>query len=142
MLTPSALRRCVTVLLLLCGVTTLAEEPPDAALKRLSTVGIFAFGGVGYAGVTSKGEIDFKIVLSQPQPVALTAFEKLYATGNPQGKLYALSGIKKLNPSRFKELLASTEAPTDEVEVMRGCVISHELLRDVAKQIDRGKFRF
>jgi hypothetical protein len=74
--------------------------------------------------------------------VALTAFEKLYATGGPQGQSYALSGIKKLNPSRFKELLASAEASTVEVEVMRGCIISHESLRDVAKQIDLGKFRF
>jgi hypothetical protein len=142
MSTLSSVKRCVAVLLLLCGVAAFADDSLDAALKRLSTVGQFAFGGVGDAGVTSKGEIDFKVVLSQPQPVALTAFEKLYATGGPQAKSYALSGIKKLNPSRFKVLLASAEASTDEVEVMRGCVISHELLRDVAKQIDLGKFRF
>jgi len=142
MFTLSPVKRFVVVLLLFCGVSAFADDSLDAALKRLSTVGQFAFGGVGYVGVTSKGEIDFKVVLSQPQSAALTAFEKLYATGDPQGKSYALSGIKKLNPSRFKELLASAQASTDEVEVMRACVISHELLRDVAKQIDLGKFRF
>jgi len=92
--------------------------------------------------VTSKGEIDFKLVLAQPQPVELTAFENLYATGNPQGRSYAFSGIKKLNPSRFKDLLVSVGASPDKVEVERGCIVSHELMRDVAKQIDRGKFRF
>ena len=138
----SALKSCVAILLLLCGGTVLAGQSLDSAVKRLSTVGIFAFGGVGYGGVTSKGEIDFTIVLAQPQPVALAAFEKLYTTGNPQGKSYALSGIRKLDPSRFKRLLASAEASNDKVEVMRGCVITHELLRDVARQIDLGKFRF
>jgi hypothetical protein len=137
-----SVKRCVALLLLTCGFAAFADSLLDAALKRLSTVGTFAFGGIGYAGETSKGEIDFKVVLSYPQPVALTAFEKLYATGGPQGKSYALSGIKKLNPSRFKELLASAKASTDEVEVMRGCILSHESLGDVAKQIDLGKFRF
>ena len=129
--------------LVLCGVTPLlANDSVDAAVNRLSTVEKFAFGGVGYAGVTSKGEIDFKFVLAQPHSTALSAFEKLYATGNTQGKSYALAGIKKLAPQRFKELAAAIGKSTDEVEVMRGCIVSHEALRDVAKQIDQGKFRF
>jgi hypothetical protein len=139
---PRVLARWIAVILLLCGVSARADEHVDAAVRRLASVGIFAFGGVGYAGGTSKGEIVFKLVFSQPPPVALAAFEKLYANGNPQGKSYALSGIKKLNPNRFKELLATAVASTDEVEVMRGCIISHESLREVAKQIASGKFRF
>ena len=92
-------------------------------------------------GVPSRGEIDFTFILSQPQTAASSAFEELYAIGNPQGKLYALSGIKKLDPRRFEALLAASETATDEVVVMRGCIVSHEALRDVAKQIERGKFR-
>jgi hypothetical protein len=111
-------------------------------VKRLSAVEKFAFGGVGFAGVASKGEIDFKFVLSQPEPVALTAFEKLYGTGNPQGKSYALAGIKKLNPRRFRDLLTTAGGSTEEVEVMRGCIVSHESLGDTAKQIDHRKFTF
>jgi len=140
MLRPS--KWCVAILLLLCGIASFGDDSVDSAVKRLSNVEIFAFGGVGYGGVTSKGEIDFKLVLAQPPPVALTAFEKLYATSNPQGKSYALSGIRQLNPSRFKNLLESMRASTDQVEIERGCIISHELLPEVAKQIDRGKFRF
>jgi hypothetical protein len=100
---------------------------------------VFAFGGVGFAGVISQGEVDFKTVLSQSSSDALAAFETLYATGNPQAKAYALSGIKKLNPARLKVLLASSAK--DEVKVMRGCIVSHESLHDVAKQIDQDKFR-
>jgi len=139
----SQFARRLLVLVVLFGVSSvLANDPVDAAVNRLATVERFAFGGVGYLGVISKGEIDFKFVLAQPQSTALSAFEKLYASGNPQGKAYALSGIKKLAPQRFKELAAALAKSADEVEVMRGCIISHEALRDLAKHIDQGKFRF
>jgi len=90
------------------------------------------------AGQTSKGEIDFRLILSQPTPVALAALEKLYVSGNPQAKSYALFGMWKKKPGRFKELLVSAEASTAKVDVMRGCIITHESLRDVAVQIDKG----
>jgi len=120
----------------------LANDSIDAAVNRLSTIERFAFGGVGFAGVTSKGEIDFKLVLAQPRLTALNAFEKLYTIGNPQGKSYALAGLKKLVPQRFTELAKASEKSPDVVEVMRGCIVSHEPLHDVAKQIAQGKFRF
>jgi hypothetical protein len=107
----------------------LADDTVDAAVNRLSTAERFAFGGVGYAGVTSKGETDFKFVLAQPKPTARNAFERLYAIGNPQGKSYALPGLKKLAPERFAELVPTFAKSTEEVEVMRGCIVSHELLR-------------
>jgi hypothetical protein len=131
------------ILLLFFTVSpVLADNTVDAAVIRLATIGQFAFGGVGYAGVTSKGETDFKFALAQPKPTARKAFERLFAIGNPQGKSYALSGLKKLAPERFAELIATVAKSTEEVEVMRGCIISHEPLPEVAKQIGQGKFRF
>jgi hypothetical protein len=130
------------LLVLLSISPVLADDTVEAALNRLSTVEQFAFGGVGFAGVVSKGETDFKFVLAQPEPTALNAFEWLYATGNPQGKSYALAGLKKLAPQRFTELVAALQKSTDKVEVWRGCIVSHEPLPDVAKQIGQGKFRF
>src|SRR5437016_13946888 len=95
------------ILLVLFSISPLlADDTVDTALNRLSTVEQFAFGGVGYAGVTSKGETDFKFVLAQPKPTALKAFERLYAIGNPQGKSYALSGLKRLAPERFAQHVA------------------------------------
>ena len=111
-------------------------------VTRLANVSTFAFGIVGRSRANSKGEIDFKFVLSQSVPGALAAFEKLYANGNPQAKAYALAGIRKLDLNRYKELLAIALASTDEVEVMRGCVVTHEYLWQVANEIDRGDFRF
>lgn len=139
---PRSIAWPLIVLVLFSISPVLADDTVDAAVNRLSTVGRYAFGGVGFAGVTSKGETDFKLVLNQPKPTALTAFERLYAIGNPQGKSYALSGLKKLAPKRFAELLATLAKSTEEVEVMRGCIVSHERLPEVAEQIAQGKFRF
>lgn len=129
--------------MVLCSVSpTLADHTVDAAVSRLSTVERFAFGGVGFAGVISKGETDFRLVLAQPKAIALSSFERLYTVGNPQGRSYALAGLKKLAPQRFTEFVAALGKSTEEVEVMRGCIVSHEPLQDIAKQIDQGKFRF
>ena len=132
------------LILLVLSTTSpaLADETVDAAVKRLSSVEHFAFSGVGFAGVISRGETDFKFALAQPKPTALNAFERLYAIANPQGKSYALSGLKTLAPERFAELRARLTKSTDEVEVMRGCIISHERLPEIARQIGQGQFRF
>jgi hypothetical protein len=131
------------ILLILFSISpVLADDTVDAAVNRLSTVERFAFGGVGFAGVISEGETDFKFLLAQPKPTALNAFERLYAIGNPQGKSYALSGLKKLAPERFAELIAKRGKSSEEVEVMRGCNVFHQPFPEVAKQIARGKFRF
>lgn len=61
---------------------------------------------------------------------------------DPQGKSYALSGLKRLAPERFAELVATLSKSTEKVEVMRGCIVSHEPLPEVAKQIGQGEFRF
>ena len=131
------------LVLVLFGILPgLADDTVDAAVNRLSTVGQFAFGGVGFAGVTSRGETDFKLVLAQPKPAALMAFERLYAIGNPQGKSYALSGLKELAPRRFAQLVATLDKSTEEVKVMRGCIVTHERIPDVAKQVAKGNYRF
>ena len=131
------------MIILLAGtLPAFAADSVDSTIKRLSTVERFAFGPVGYGGTTSEGEVDFKFLLSQRQPVALSAFAKVYATGNAQGRLYALAGIKRLNPKQFKELLASSKTSRQEVIVERGCIISHESFSEVAMRIDEGKFRF
>jgi hypothetical protein len=133
---------CVAFFLLLGTGVGHADEQLDTVAKGLATVSTFAFGGVGFAGVISKGEIDFRFILSHSEAVALATFEQLFATGNPQAKAYALAGLKKLNPDRYEELLITAAASTNEVEVMRGCLVANEPLRQVVKEIDRGEFSF
>jgi hypothetical protein len=116
------------------------EVTSDAAFKRLQTVKQFAFGGVGFAGRISQGELDFRRIIKQAPDKALADFERLYSTGTPETKAYALAAIKKLKADRFSQLVASAKSSPEMVETMRGCIVSREPLGTIAQQIDSGKF--
>lgn len=117
-----------------------AQDAASMAFKQMAVVNQFAFGGVGYSGATSKGEIAFRAILRQPRARALADFEKLYATGNAQAKAYALAGIRDLAPMRFAALQRSLASSDITVEVMSGCIADHENLRKLAADLAAGKY--
>jgi arginase family enzyme len=93
---------------------------------------------VDFVGVTSRGETNYKTILNSPD--ALQNFELLFARGNPAAKCYALFGIRKLDPAKYKELAAPLRRSNIEVPTMRGCIQDKERLRDIIKRIDKGEF--
>jgi hypothetical protein len=115
-----------------------AGESIDSIFNRLAKVDQFAFGPTGYAGVISQGEKDYKSVLSRQS--AMADFEKLYLVGNPQAKCYALVGLHKLNPSRFKELSESLRNSRGEVVRQSGCIVYHESFAAILKRIEAGQY--
>ncbi len=123
--------------LLFSGVPQ-ATQSVDTAFERLAKVEIFAFGGVGYAGVPSSGEKDYRTILAGPS--ALADSDRLYSSGNLQAKCYALVGIRKLNPQRFTELAQSLRGSKEQVATMHGCIMSQELLGVILKQIESDKY--
>lgn len=129
--------RWIAILMLVVTLPGLAQNAPDEAAKRLASVRIFAFGGVGFADMTSPGELDYRAIMAQPPELAETEFENLFATGNPQAKAYALTGLKRLNSPKFQELVHVAESSDDKVMTMHGCMGSHQLLREIAAQIER-----
>ncbi len=116
-----------------------ATQTIDTAFERLVKVEKFAFGPTGFVGVTSQGEKDYEIILSRPS--AMADFERLYSLGNLPAKCYALVGLRRLNPQRFKDLAQSLRSSKEQVVTMRGCIIFHEPLGTVIKQIESGKYR-
>jgi len=126
------------IFLLLTSVLAQAEPPADPTLNRLAGVGVFAFGGVGFAGVTSQGEKDYRVILSGSS--ALAEFETLFATGNPQAKAYALVGILALDVERYKQLSAPLRQASLKVTIQHGCVISHVTFSAILKGIDAGGY--
>jgi hypothetical protein len=120
--------------------TLAAQDSLSVAMESIRKTESFAFGGVGFAGKTSPGEKEFRVVLSQPVPIASRAFEKLYATANPQGRLYALAGIRRLNPNHFKQLFPSVEDSKEPVETMTGCIVEHRTFGAIAKEIEAGRY--
>ena len=78
--------------------------------------------------------------MTQPSGVALDALERLYATGNPQAKSYALAGIRKFNSKRFEELRLSLQSSNLKVQTQSGCIVSEQLLKEVANDLNSGKY--
>jgi hypothetical protein len=133
-------RRCAFALIILsCGVAP-AQDTLSATVKSLSKTGVFAFGGVGFIGKVSQGEIDFRVIQSQPAAVALASFEEIYASGDPAAKDYALAGIRQLDRERFKEILQSLDDSQEMVFTMQGCIMERHSLVDIAKAIDKGSY--
>jgi len=127
------------LLVALCSAAP-AQDSLSATVKSITKTGVFAFGGVGFAGRTSQGEIDFRVIQSQPAAVALASFETIYATGDPAAKSYALAGIRQLDGARFKELLHSLNGSQETVFTMHGCIMEKDHLVDVANSIDAGNY--
>ena len=115
-----------------------SAHSPDAVVERLAKTGVFAFGPVGYAGIISPGEKDYRTVFNRSS--AKVDFEKLYSTGNLQAKCYALAGIHMLNPTRFSELVQPLRDSKETVTTMSGCILSREAFGDIIKQIESGRF--
>jgi hypothetical protein len=112
-------------------------EPSDETFDRLAKVEVFAFGPVEYAGITSLGEKDYKVILSRPS--AAVDFERLWSTGNPQARSYAMVGIRAINPERLNELSRSLRDSKVNVTTESGCIVSHESLGTVLKHIEAGE---
>ncbi len=66
--------------------------------------------------------------------------QRLYITGNPQAMSYAIAGMRKLDRKRYAELLVSVRASDVIVQTMSGCIISKEMLRKFADDLDSGKY--
>jgi len=128
----------VFAVLLLCASLAHAGDTADPILDRLSKVDIFAFGRIGYAGTISRGERDYRLILSRIS--AETDFEKLFAVGNAQAKAYALVGIRALDQKRFMQLSQPLRDSTEEVITESGCIVGHEPFEALLKRIGAGEF--
>jgi hypothetical protein len=142
----TAMRKATALLLsLLFLLFPLESRPQDgaaAAAHRISSVNVFAFGGIGFAGKTSDGEKDFRIVYSQSHNVSLKFFEDLFRNGNPEAMSYALAGIRQLAPARFVTLRQSLAGSSAKVVTMSGCIIEDRLLTTVADDIGKGNYDY
>ena len=119
--------------------TVIATEQQDATVERLANVALFAFGGIGIAGVVSEGEKDYKLISSSRDAEA--NFEKLFRIGNPQAKCYALVGLHRLNPEKFNVLSYPLRSSKIPVPTMSGCIMSHQTLSMLIKNIQAGYYQ-
>ncbi|MGD0911303.1 MAG: hypothetical protein ABR928_05365 [Terracidiphilus sp.] len=132
----------IFLLFLLFPFVSPSQDEAASVAHRLASVKVFAFGGIGFAGETSDGEKDFRIIYSQPHDVALKLFEELFKNGNPEAKSYALAGIRQVAPARFATLKQSLAGSSTKVVTMSGCIVEEKLLTSVADDIGKGNYDY
>ncbi len=120
-------------------VAAVAQQPVSATPEtKLSAVKLFAFGGVGFAGVRSEGEEEYREVLSRPN--RLEILERVVENGTPEAKAYALVGIYNFNRDRFTSLASSLSSSKDQVHTARRCVLGSSTLGNIVHDIAAGTY--
>ena len=120
------------------AVASCAILQADDAVASLGQVKMFAFGGIGVAGTPSQGQQLFNRVLDSPD--ALNHFRGIMKNGTPAGKLYALCGLKALDKAAYGTALATLKTDKTAVETAAGCMISHQPVASIVKNIEDGHF--
>src|SRR6476620_3242292 len=115
-----------------------ASSSENSAVRDLAAAKSLAFGGVGVAGLMSEGERNLRAVLARPD--ASQELQAALAHATPAGTLYILVGLRRCDHAAYQKVVDSVSRPSDEVEVVRGCMVSKEAFRQVLSQIQDGRF--
>ena len=119
------------------GISVGASSENSAA-RDLAVAKSLAFGGVGVAGLMSEGEGNLRAVLQQPDASQQLQAALVHAT--PAGTLYILVGLRRCDRAASQKIFDSLAGRNDDVEVVRGCMISKEPFRQLLSQIQDGRF--
>jgi hypothetical protein len=115
-----------------------SASPENSADRDLAAAKSLAFGGVGAAGLMSEGERNLRAVLERPD--ASQQLQAALAHATPAGTLYILVGLRRCDRAAYQKVFDSLSRPNDDVEVVRGCMISKEPFRQLLSQIQDGRF--
>src|SRR5882757_2250897 len=117
---------------------SLAASSENSAARDLAASKSLAFGGVGVAGLMSEGERNLRAVLERPD--GSQQLQAALAHTTPAGTLYILVGLRRCDRAAYQKVFDSLARPSDDVEVVRGCMISKEPFRQILSQIQDGRF--
>jgi hypothetical protein len=120
------------------AVISIATSSENSAAQDVAAAKSLAFGGVGVAGLMSEGERNLRTVLEGPD--ASQQLQAAFPHATAAGKLYILVGLRRCDRTAYQKVFDSLGRPNDDVQVVRGCMISKETFRQVLLQIQDGKF--
>ena len=115
-----------------------ATSSENSSVRDLAAAKSLAFGGVGVAGLMSEGERNLRSVLERPD--ASQQLQAALTRATPAGKLYILVGLRRCDHAAYQKALNSLGLPSDDVQVVRGCMVSKEPFRQVLSQVQDGRF--
>ena len=132
------------IIMLIAGIVlsqpgiSVATSSENSAVRDLAAAKSLAFGGVGVAGLMSEGERNVRAVLERRD--ASQQLQAALAHATPAGTLYILVGLRRCDRAAYQKVFDSLARPSDDVEVVRGCMVSKEAFRQVLSQIQDGRF--
>jgi hypothetical protein len=115
-----------------------ASSSENSAVRDLAAAKSLAFGGVGVAGLVSEGERNLRSVLERAD--ASQQLQAALAHATPAGTLYILVGLRRCDRAAYQKVFDSVARSNDDVELVRGCMISKEPFRQLLSQIQDGRF--
>jgi len=113
---------------------TLSEDSEASDLAEAKSL---ACGGSGAAGLMSEGERNLRAVLERLDACSSC---RLHSLTRHRGTLYILVGLRRCDRAAYQKVFDSLARPNDDVEVVRGSMVSKELFRQVLSQIRDGRF--
>ncbi len=111
---------------------------PRDGYEHLCAIKKFAFGGVGYGGVTSYGELAFHAVLKSPK--AAEIFRDACVQATDEGKLYALCGLRQTDREAYDHYVATFRTETKQVRTQSGCIVTDKPMSLVVQEIANGTY--
>ena len=106
---------------------------PTDSVHELASAQVFAMGGIGIRGLTSKEELAYRAVLRRPD--AKITFQEILQTGTPAAQLYALCGLRAVASPDFATAALSLARSELKVTTIKGCIIRSEPLSQVIKRL-------
>jgi hypothetical protein len=128
----------ITGIVLSQAIISVATSSENSAAQEVAAAKSLAFGGVGVAGLMSEGERNLRAVLERSD--ASQQLQAAFPHATAAGKLYILVGLRRCDRAAYQKVFDSLGRPNDDVQVVRGCMISKEAFRQVLLQIQDGRF--
>ncbi|MBC2593643.1 hypothetical protein H5P28_05145 [Ruficoccus amylovorans] len=123
---------------LLLTLLLLATAAAPARAISGNQPGVFAFGGIGFSGATSPGELKFREIMTSDDPEA--GFRAWFRDGGNVGKAYALVALYYLDPERYEMSKARFADQHLQVPTMEGCSVSTLNYEQLTENIEAGRY--
>lgn len=110
-----------------------------ASAEENTAVSVFAFGGVGFAGITNEGEYRFGESARSEDPKE--AFHQWYAAGKNEEKAYCMVGFYYFDRKRYEELKNQYLGKGIVIKNVDGCLAGTISLETLISQIEMERFK-
>jgi hypothetical protein len=123
------------------GLSPMLNAANPVALSPIEQAPIFGIGPMGIAGQPPAAENHLRELVKQPH--ARERLVKVLRTSTTEeGRMYALLGLKQVDPKEFQQRSKAYATKTNAVSVsIGGCLVSQQAVSNVVAEIKSGHYR-